>query len=51
MLDFSSLIPDEVPPEYQEVQLFLVKKVKKDVDALLDELARAIIHSRRGLDV
>jgi len=44
MLDLASMIPDEAPPEFNDVYLFLLKKVKADVDELLLELNAAINH-------
>jgi len=44
MLDLASNIPDEAPPEFEDVYLFLLKKVKADVDEVLLELNAAINH-------
>jgi len=47
LFDVASHLPDEVPPELDEAFLFILHKVKNDIDALLDELHQAIQEQAR----
>jgi len=42
LFEVASHLPDEVPPELDEAFLIILYQVKNDIDALLDELHRAI---------